>query len=401
MVSKNLSPEQHRRLHSKFTKVKYKPLSVSNVLKTIWSLSDIGLDLAFYAYFSKDSEAAERVLDINKIIDENLAQFIMHTSLAYGRTREGAEASLLAFYYGSAVDTIVDSVKDIVYTLLIGYTPGVSYEEIAPLMDGEIVAKLVVEKPVKVLDLTDAYPVDIVLSIHAGKWMLAPGPDTIIPARSTIYVRGYRENVLRLLNDHGVPLQEKLTGDELDQVLKRVIELKDYTRLMIDLAHYTLLEADPGVIEEVEDLEVYIDWRQLDTLNKLKEVSGKIDPDTFIGLSILLKELEDIADASNTISHIPSLLEELPEHYRDVFSKVFETVGERIKTVTLKREVSMDKVVAWLRKYGGMVLAVKIGDTWIAYPLAKNPALRPGDKLVIAYPTEFADEVGRLIDSQA
>ncbi|MEM4014646.1 MAG: potassium transporter TrkA, partial [Desulfurococcus sp.] len=159
MVSSgNLTPEQHRRLHEKFTRIRYKPVSVASILKTIWSLSDIGLDLAFYAYFSRDTEAAERVLDINRVIDENLAQFIMHTALAYGRTREGAEASLLAFYYGSAIDTIVDSVKDIVYTLLVGHAPSLSYDEIALLMDGEIVAKLVLEKPVKIIELTDAYP---------------------------------------------------------------------------------------------------------------------------------------------------------------------------------------------------------------------------------------------------
>ena len=398
MVSSgNLTPEQHRRLHDKFTRVRYRPVSVASILKTIWSLSDISLDLAFYAYFSRDTEAAERVLDINRVIDDNLAQFIMHTALAYGRTREGAEASLLAFYYGSAIDTIVDSVKDIVYTLLVGYAPSLSYDEIALLMDGEIVAKLVLEKPVKVIELTDVYPVDVLLSVHAGKSMLAPSPETILPAKSTIYVRGYRENVIRMLNDHGATLQEKRLSGELEQVLKSIVELKDYTRLMIDLAHYTLLEPEPGVIGEVEDLEVYIDWRQLDALNKLKEAAGRINPDTFIGLSILFKELEDIADASNTIGHIPSLLEELPEEYSEVLAKIFETIGEKIRTVTVSRETSLDRVTVWLRKYGGTVLAVKTGDTWIAYPLARNPVLKPGDRLVIAYPAEFTEEVGQLL----
>jgi len=400
MVSRNLTPEQHRRLHSKFTRVGYKPVSVSSILRTIWSLSDIGLDLAFYAYFARDHEAAERVLDINRIIDENIAQFIIHTSLAYGRTRQAAEASLLAYYYGSAVDTIVDSVKDIVYTLLVGYTPSLSYEEVLPYVEGEVVAKLVLEKPVKVIELTDAYPVDILLSMHAGDWKLAPAPDTLLPARSVIYVRGFRENVLRLLSDHGVALPEERVPGELERVLKSIVELKDYTRLMIDLAHYTLMEPDPGVVSEVEDLEVYIDWKQLDSLNKLKEATGRIDPDTFIGLSILFKELEDIADASNTISHIPSLLEELPEEYREVFNKVFETVGEKVTVVTMGRETSLDRIAMWLRKYGASILAVKTGEAWIAYPLARNLTLSPGDKILLAYPSEFTEEVNQVIKQQ-
>lgn len=243
----------------------------------------------------------------------------------------------------------------------------------------------------------ESYPVDILLSVHSGKWILAPQPELTLPKGSVIYVRGYRENVTRMLSELGITLPEKRMEEWLDPVLKAIIELKDYTRLMIDLAHYTLLEPEPGVIDEVEDLEVYVDWRQLDALDKLKEASGRIDPDTFIGLSILFKEFEDIADASNTISHIPSLLREMPEEYKDIFSKVFESIGERVRTLTIHRGESLDKIAAWLRKYGGTVLAVKIGDTWLAYPLAKNPELKPGDKLVITYPVEFDEEVSSLL----
>jgi uncharacterized protein with PhoU and TrkA domain len=50
-----------------------------------------------------------------------------------------------------------------------------------------------------------------------------------------------------------------------------------------------------------------------------------------------------------------------------------------------------------LRKYGGHVLAVKTSDGWIAYPLARNLSLNPGDKLILVYQEEFKDEVEKLI----
>ncbi|MCY0868227.1 MAG: hypothetical protein OWQ48_03230 [Desulfurococcus sp.] len=53
-MSRNISPDQHRRLHRKISRIEYKPTPISDLLRSIWKLSDIGLDLAFYAYFSKD-----------------------------------------------------------------------------------------------------------------------------------------------------------------------------------------------------------------------------------------------------------------------------------------------------------------------------------------------------------
>jgi len=111
----------------------------------------------------------------------------------------------------------------------------------------------------------------------------------------------------------------------------------------------------------------------------------------------MLKELEDIADASNTISQITMMIGETPGEYYDVFKKVFETIGETLRTITVEKEVELDKLTLWLRKYGGSVLAVKSGTEWIAHPLAKNMMLKPGDKVLLAHQAEFTDEVNTIL----
>ncbi|MEM1749002.1 MAG: hypothetical protein QXT83_05270, partial [Sulfolobales archaeon] len=134
-----------------------------------------------------------------------------------------------------------------------------------------------------------------------------------------------------------------------------------------------------------------------EAVDLLKNAANLLDPDTFIGLTTLLKELEDIADASNTIGNIPSLQEEFSEDYREIFSKVFESIGEKVKTVTITRQLNLYDLGYLLRKYGGGVLAVRSGKTWIAYPLARELNLTPGDKVIITYQEEFSEEVEALL----
>lgn len=401
MVSGELSPEIHRMFHEKVSRISYRPVSIKDILNNIWRYTDVALDLAFYAYFSGDRDAAKKVLEINKIIDENIAQFIIHTSLGYSHSRKRADASLLAFFYGASMDIIVDSLKDIAYMLLIGLEPKLTYEQLISYSDGEIVEKVVLPEEMKLIELTDKYPLDVLLYEYGGEWKIAPKPTDVLRKGSTLYVRGYKEIIRRLLMEYNANTNalDELPQPELEPLAKGIVEVKDYSRLMVDLAHYVLMEANPALIDEVEDLEIHIDWKHLEVMNALKSSANKIDADTFLGIASILKELEDIADASNTISHIPSVLKELPEEYRELFSKIFESIGEKLATVNVPREMSLDRISSYLRKYGGTILAVKTSEGWIAYPLAKNPLLRPGDKIIIAYPYEFSEEVEFLLST--
>ncbi|MEM4717999.1 MAG: potassium transporter TrkA [Desulfurococcaceae archaeon] len=393
-----LSPEIHRRFHLKPSMVQYRPEPIKNILENIWNYTNVAIDLAFYAYFTREQELALKILDLDKKISEYIGQFVMHNAMAFGRSRKSGYAGLLAFYYSTAVDGISDSVKDIVYTLLVGYPAKVSYSQILQYAEGEVIGKIKASRDFKVIELTDVYPVDIVLVVEKEEYVFAPKPERLVKKDSDIYVRGFREPVLRLLQDHGVECGfDKIDTPGLEQVVKQLVDIKDCTVLMLDLAHYVLMEHSKELMEEVEDLEIQIDWMHMETISLLRDLAVRIDPDTFIGLITLLKELEDIADASEAISKIPSLQEEFPGEYRELFSKVFESIGERVKTITTNRSIDLHTIEHFLRKYGGRVLAVKTKDSWIAYPFAKDISLKQGDRLIVVFPAEFSEEVDKLI----
>jgi len=396
-----LTPDIHRMLHIKPSMVKYKPLSVKFILEEIWKYANIAIDLAFYAFFNKDKELSLKILELDKHISEYIAQYIMHNSLAYGRTQEGAYASLLSFYYGSAMDGISDSVKDIVYSLLVGYTPRIDYNQVLLYAEGEVVGKFIADKDFKVVDLTDSYPVDVLLVVEKNKYLFNPQPNYIVKKNSEVYVRGFKEVVLRLLGDKGLEYEMKdLKIPKLEQVIKNIVDIKDCTVLMLDLAHYVLMEHNRELMDEVEDLEVYMDWAHMETLNILGELREEVDQDTFIGLVTMLKELEDIADASASISRILELQEEYPEEYRELFKHVFESTAEKIKLVTASKTIPLSNIEHYLRKYGGHILAIKTREGWITYPLARNISINPGDKLIIVYQEEFSEEVERLLSEK-
>ncbi|MEM2414098.1 MAG: hypothetical protein QW109_05715, partial [Sulfolobales archaeon] len=283
-------------------------------------------------------------------------------------------------------------------TLLVGRSPGISYNQVIHYADGEVVARLPAKEDFKVLDLTDKYPVDVLAVIEGGEYRFMPKQTEVVKRGSLMYLRGFKENVLHLLDDYGVEYSLEVIGiRELEDVVKSLVNIKDCTVLMLDLAHYVLVEHTPELKEEINDLEIYIDWKHMETMDLLKSIAGSIDPDTFIGLVTLLKELEDIADASTTIGSIPSLQEEFPKDYRELFSNVFESLGERVRTVTITKQLNISELGQHLRKYGGGVLAVRSGNAWIAYPLARGTTLNPGDKAIITYQEEFSDEVDSIL----
>ncbi|MGC8982518.1 MAG: PhoU domain-containing protein [Desulfurococcaceae archaeon] len=397
-----LSPEVHRKFHLKPIAIKYKPQSVRTILENLWRYTDILIDLAFYAFFAKDRELALKILDLDRLVSEYIGQFILHNSMAYGRTKEGAYASLLSFYYGSAMDSISDSVKDIVYAMLVGYAPNISYEQVLPYAEGEVVAKMPVNEDFKVIDLTDKYPVDVLLVVEGGEYRFSPQPREAIRRGSVLYIRGFRDVVMRLLSDQGIEHKlEYIDVEGFDRVAKNLVEIKDCTTLMLNLAHYVLMEFAKELVEEVEDLEIHIDWLHLETMNQLNSLATRVDPSTITGIITLLKELEDIADASASMSRILSLQEEFPDEYKAIFSRVFKSLNERVKAVTLAKSTDLQSLAYYLKKYGGQVLAVKTRDTWVAYPLAREVQLSPGDKVILVYQEEFTEEVENLLASLA
>jgi len=175
-----------------------------------------------------------------------------------------------------------------------------------------------------------------------------------------------------------------------------ILEVKDKSELMIDLAYSSLLYDNRRIAEEVYDLEEYIDSLHQTTyrliLNKLKQ--NEIDVDEALVLLRLVDSGEQIADAAQEIADV---------ELRDIeLHPIIKKSVRESDTVFTRVEVSSDsslcnKTLGELKlasETGMFVIAIRRGNKWIYGP-DEDTKILPGDVLFAKGP---ADGEKELID---
>jgi len=163
-----------------------------------------------------------------------------------------------------------------------------------------------------------------------------------------------------------------------------ILEVKDKSELMIDLAYSSLLYDNRRIAQEVYDLEDYVDslhqtiYRII--LSKLKE--GEIDVDESLVLLRLVDSGEQIADAAQEIADV---------ELRDV--ELHPIIKESIKesdTVFTRVEVSENSILC-NKTLGEIRLASETGMTVIAIRRGNKWKYGPdGDTKILAGDILFA-----------
>ena len=163
-----------------------------------------------------------------------------------------------------------------------------------------------------------------------------------------------------------------------------ILEVKDKSELMIDLAYSSLLYDNRRIAQEVYDLEEYVDslhqtiYRII--LNDLKK--GEIDVDEALVLLRLVDSGEQIADAAQEIADV---------ELRDV--ELHPIIKESIKesdTVFTRVEVSESSILC-NKTLGEIKLASETGMTVIAIRRGNKWKYGPdGDTKILAGDVLFA-----------
>ena len=181
-----------------------------------------------------------------------------------------------------------------------------------------------------------------------------------------------------------------LTEEKFKKIVDKLVELKDTSELMIDLAYSSLFLNSRALAEEVAALENHID--DLHTKFELLVLSSGFKPEEskdFLGLIRLGVVTEKIADAAMEIADI--VLRGLEPHpiLRLVIEEAEETVtrvtvsessplvGKKIKEAQIQEETGMWVLVIrrgnwWLRPRPTTV--IKAGDVLIASGYAEGEA---------------------------
>ncbi len=184
------------------------------------------------------------------------------------------------------------------------------------------------------------------------------------------------------------------------KIVKKLVELKDTSELMMDLAYSSLLLSSKELAEEVEALEERMD--NLHTEFELLVLASGFKPEDskdFLGLIRLGVATENIADAAAEIAGV--VLRGLEPHpiLKDVIEEAEETVtrvqvlkkstlvGKSLKDVKLPEETGM-----W-------VLAIRRGKKW----MRPKPSLtlKAGDFLIASGYAEGEEDLRKLASGES
>ena len=168
-----------------------------------------------------------------------------------------------------------------------------------------------------------------------------------------------------------------------------VLEIKDKSELMVDLAYSSLLYDNKTIAEEVYDLENLIDNLyqnlQKDSLEEVQK--GKLSVDDALTLMKLAQAGEQIADAAQEIADVELRDVELHPILK---MSIRESDVVFTKTQVKKQSVLCGKTLGELKlgsETGMNVIAMRHKDNWLYGP-NKNTRIDPDDILFAKGPED-------------
>ena len=148
-----------------------------------------------------------------------------------------------------------------------------------------------------------------------------------------------------------------------------LVEMKDLSELMIDLAYSAALFHSRELAEEVLDLEKRVDTlAYILNMNAMLAARDAEDAEALAGVTTVAAAANEISDAAADIAHI--VLKEIGIH--PIIREAFERVEERLARVEVKPNStlagkSLDEL-GLAAEIGVDVIAIRRGKEWIINP---------------------------------
>ncbi|MBP1912714.1 potassium channel family protein [Thermococcus stetteri] len=169
---------------------------------------------------------------------------------------------------------------------------------------------------------------------------------------------------------------------EFEEIRGCLVEMKDLSSLMIDLAFSSVLYNSEDIAEEVYLLEEKMDDLTVHVKKlALRAAKHEEDPESLLSIIDLADINERISDAAYAIADI--ILRDIEPH--PVIRKIMEDTEEELGRVTVRPgSVLIGRTLAQLKlpsKIGTRILAIKRGDRYIYNP-GKDDTIEEGDVLI-------------------
>jgi uncharacterized protein with PhoU and TrkA domain len=182
-------------------------------------------------------------------------------------------------------------------------------------------------------------------------------------------------------------------------ITNRLVELKDTSELMMDLAYSSVLLNSRELAEEVQELEERVD--SLHTEFELLVLSSGFKPEEskdFLGLIRLGVVAERIADAAAEISEV--VLRGLKPH--PVLKLVIEEAEETVTRVQVAKKSSLIgkklRDIQLPEETGMWVLVIRRGKKWLRPQ--PNTVIKAGDVLIASGYTEGEEDLMKLASGE-
>jgi len=390
----------------RFEKIEYKPIPARDLLLEMKNLSELMIDLAYSAALFNDKDLAEDVLELELRVD-TLAYLLEISIMVAARDARDAEDLLGVSTVASAADKISDAAADIaaIVTQNIGVHPIVSeiFEKVEERLLRARVSEgsAIIGKQIGELKLAAEMGVDIIAIKRNKDWIIDPKETEKILSGDLLIARGTPVGIDELKEcAEGKRKTEqvrvsKKRQKQFEEIVKRFVELKDTSELMIDLAYSSLLYDNKELAEEVHKLEEYVD--KLHTEFELCVLSSSFKKDEargFLGLIRLGVVAEKIADAAAEIAEVVlrglephPILKSTIEEAQETITHVYVTANSPLANKTIREARIPEETGMW-------VLAIRRGEKCIRPK--PDSKIEAGDVLIASGYAEGAEDLKRL-----
>ena len=170
--------------------------------------------------------------------------------------------------------------------------------------------------------------------------------------------------------------------NEFEEIRNCLVEMKDLSTLMIDLAFSSVMYNSEDIAEEVYLLEERMDDLTLKVKRlALRAAKKEEDPESLLSIIDLADINERISDAAYGIADI--ILRDIEPH--PIIQKIMEDTEEELGRVTVRPgSVLIGKTLEQLKlpsKIGTRILAIKRGERYIYNP-GRRDTIEEGDVLI-------------------
>jgi uncharacterized protein with PhoU and TrkA domain len=170
--------------------------------------------------------------------------------------------------------------------------------------------------------------------------------------------------------------------NEFEEIRGCLVEMKDLSSLMIDLAFSSVIYNSEDIAEEVYLLEEKMDDLTVHVKKlALRAAKHEEDPESLLSIIDLADINERISDAAYAIAD--TILRDIEPH--PIIQEIMEDTEEELGRVKVRPgSILIGKTLAQLKlpsKIGTRILAIKRGDRYIYNP-GKDDTIEEGDILI-------------------